>query len=129
MIKSLFLLILFSFSPTTVEKIYFKNYFENGNLKSEGWISQNQKVDYWYYYYENGTKKSEGHFEANKKINWWLFYNQNGTIEKKVEFKNNIQEGLCLIYKNGDLVKGEQFTKGIKTKEWNSISAYKEDNP
>ncbi|CAM3091740.1 toxin-antitoxin system YwqK family antitoxin [Flavobacterium frigoris] len=129
MIKSVFIIILLYFLPASGQKIYFKNYYENGNMKSEGWLYENQKVDYWFYYYENGTKKEEGHFEDNKKIKWWIFYDIKESIQKKTEFKNNVQEGLCIIYKNGSIIKAEQYTNGVKSKEWNSLLKYKRDNP
>lgn len=125
----IYLLIIFTFFQASAQINYQKSYFKNGQLKSEGWLNQNQKVDYWFYYYENGTKKEEGHFEDNKKIKWWIFYDLKETIQKKAEFKNNIQEGLCIIYKNGSIIKAEQYTNGIKTKEWNSLLKYKRDHP
>ncbi|MDG2431139.1 hypothetical protein [Flavobacterium sp.] len=129
MIKSIFILILLSVCIHTAEKTYYKDYYENGKIKSEGWILDNQKVDYWFYYYENGKKKEEGHYNKNKKVQWWLYYDANEIILKKAEFKNNIQEGLTLVYKNGSLVKAEKYLKGVKIKEWTSLSKYKRDNP
>lgn len=129
MIKSIFILTLLYFSTAAVEKTYLKSYYENGTIKAEGWMNENQKVDYWFYYYENGNKKEEGHYSNNKKTQWWLFYDTKGTIQKKAEFKNDLQEGLTLVYKNGSLIRAEQYSNGIKTKEWTSLSKYKRDNP
>jgi antitoxin component YwqK of YwqJK toxin-antitoxin module len=127
--KTLFLLIALNFFPVSGTKTYSKIYFENGNLKSEGWLYENQKIDYWFYYYENGNKKEEGHYDRNKKIKWWIFYDLNGNIQRKAEFKNNMQEGLCLVYKNGALIKAEEYKNGIKTKEWTTLSKFKRDHP
>ena len=129
MIKSAFIIIFLCFISVSGPKTYVKNYYKNGKMKSEGWIQQNQKNDYWFFYNENGSKKEEGHFAENKKIEWWLFYTSKGEILKKVEFKNNVEEGLSIFYKNGQIIKAARYKAGLKIKEWNTIAAYKSDNP
>lgn len=110
------------------DKIYVKNYFDNGQMKSEGWMKKNQKEGYWFSYYENGNKKEEGHFKNNKKAKWWIYYNVNEGIEKKCEFENDVMNGYCIIYFNGDVVRGEKYQSGKKIKQWNSLSEFKKDN-
>lgn len=58
----LYLFIFLSFftnidSPNS--KQYIKNYYENGTLKSEGWITNNYKTDYWYFYDKNANIKKK----------------------------------------------------------------------
>ncbi len=72
------LLFLVSFSMTA-QQSYQKTYFENGNIKAEGWQINNQKTGYWKFYYENGHMKKEGRFSENKEHKYWHFYSQNGT--------------------------------------------------
>ncbi len=121
----LFLFIIFGFQS---DKIYLKNYFDNHNMKSEGWSQNNKKVNYWFFYYENGNKKEEGHFRDNKKVDWWIFYNPNKTIIKKCQFKNDKIEGICILYKNDVIIGAEKYLKGNKIKQWNNISEFKKDN-
>jgi antitoxin component YwqK of YwqJK toxin-antitoxin module len=128
MIKSIFIFCLLYFSLQSSEKTYQKTYFENGKMESEGWIDQNQKVDYWFYYYENGNKKAEGHYEQNKKCKWWIFYKSNKEIDKKSEFENDQLNGFTLIYKKNNIIRAEKYTMGKKLKEWNSLSEFKKDN-
>jgi antitoxin component YwqK of YwqJK toxin-antitoxin module len=126
--KAIYLLILFGFFQASAQRTYNKTYFNNGKIQSEGWMSQNQKVDYWFYYYENGTKKEEGHYEANKKCKWWIFYNPNKEIDKKSEFDNDQLNGFSIFYKKNKIIRAEKYVMGKKTKEWNSISEFKKDN-
>lgn len=97
-------------------------------MESEGWLNQNQKVDYWFYYFENGNKKAEGHFEENKKCKWWVFYKSNKQIDKKSEFENDQLNGLTLIYQKNNIIRAEKYAMGKKLKEWNSLSEFKKDN-
>jgi antitoxin component YwqK of YwqJK toxin-antitoxin module len=129
MIKSIYILIFFTFFQVSGQKKYFKDYFENGKLKSEGWLNQNQKEDYWFFYNENGSKKEEGHFANNKKCNWWIFYKSKEEISMKCEFENDKMNGFCLIYKNDKIVRAEKFQNDLKIKQWNSVTEFKKDNP
>jgi antitoxin component YwqK of YwqJK toxin-antitoxin module len=125
----LFFIIILVFSNSFGQiKNYEKNYFENGKIESEGWVLDNQKVDYWFFYYENGNKKEEGHYANNKKTKWWRFYDNNEIILKKCQFYNDKLEGLVFIYKNGNLIKAEKFKMNLKIKQWESISSFKKDN-
>lgn len=128
MAKGLFLLLLYTVFGSSEQKQYSKNYYPNGKLQCEGWLSQNQKVDYWFFYYENGNKKEEGHYLANKKQKWWLFYDSNETLLRKTEYKNGKPDGLTILYKDGNIIKAEKYKSGIKTNEWSSLSAFQKDN-
>lgn len=129
MIKYIFVMLFFCFLTASGQKTYIKSYYKNGKIKSEGWLQKNHKEDYWFFYHENGNKKEEGHFVENKKSKWWLFYTAKGEIVKKVEFRNNVEEGLGIFYKDGKIIKAARYKLGEKLKEWNTISAYKRDNP
>jgi len=64
---------------------YFKFYFENGKIQSEGLFDKNQRVGKWMYYSENGYKDSEGIFIKGKKDGEWIWYHDDGSacaIEK-----------------------------------------------
>lgn len=128
MFKAIYILVLYVSVGFSSDKIYVKTYFNNKKLKSEGWLDNNKKVDYWFFYYENGKKKEEGHFLNNQKTAWWTFYNATSDVSKKCEFKNDRMEGFCIIYKNGNIVRAEKFINGKKIKQWESLAEFKKDN-
>ena len=145
------ILVLISLS-VSAQKTYQKTYFDNGNLKSEGWQKNNQKNDYWKFYYENGNikkegrfskdkpikywyfytkkgiKKSAGHFLNGEKSNWWLFYDDLEKVNHKCQLKHNVKNGYCLMYKNEKLVSAAKFKAGKKIKEWTDLKAFKKEN-
>jgi antitoxin component YwqK of YwqJK toxin-antitoxin module len=41
--KVFYILLLFTFFQVSGQKTYFKDYYDNGKLKSEGWVNQNKK--------------------------------------------------------------------------------------
>lgn len=111
------------------QKNYVKTYHSNGKLKEEGWVSNNQKVDYWFFYNENGKLKEEGHFDEGQKVKWWIFYNSKGKVSKKSEFEANKLNGFTIIYDKSKVIRAEKYTMNKKTNEWESVEAFKKDNP
>ena len=150
--KNLFYIILLISLSVSAQKTYQKAYFDNGNLKSEGWLKNDQKNGYWKFYYQNGNikkegrfskdkpikywyfytkkgiKKSAGHFINGEKSNWWLFYDGFEKINHKCQLKHNVKNGYCLMYKNEELVSAAKFKAGKKIKEWTDLKAFKKEN-
>jgi len=157
--QKLFLLFFFGITSfisagvPTIEKTYSKEFYENGHVKSEGWLTMDIKTDYWIYYHPNGVIKAKGHFKNNKKTGYWYFYSEineklkeghyyNGLAEQwwifydianeeetKFQYKKNKKNGFALIYKNNRLIRAEKYKDDTKIGEWTSVIAFKRDNP
>ena len=107
---------------------YWKFYYKNGHLKKEGNFKENRSTKYWYFYRKNGTLEKEGHFVRGKKSKWWLFYDIDGFINHKCQLKNNQKNGYCLRYNQQELVKAEKYQQGKKIKEWTNLASFKKEN-
>lgn len=107
---------------------YWKFYYENGNIEKEGHFSNNKPVKYWYFYTQNGNKKSEGHYLNGEKAKWWLFYDDMEKINHKCQLKFNKKNGYCLMYKNEKLISAAKYKAGKKLKEWTNLKAFKKEN-
>ena len=105
----------------------YKDFYENGKVKSTGYTKNEQKHGLWKYYYENGeleeegrykngmrsgTRKSfyengkpktEGDFENDMKVGFWKGYNLMGQVESEGNYKNSKKEGLWKSYLNGKI--------------------------
>lgn len=154
LLKQLFFLCLccLSVSGFCQKKQYSKIYYNNGNLKEEGWIEQEQKTGYWKFYYKNGTlkkaghfkdnletkywyfyrrdasKEKEGHYEKGKQNKWWLFYDNMGHINHKCQLKDNQKNGYCLMYKMKKLIRAEKYRQGKKINEWTDFKSFRREN-
>jgi antitoxin component YwqK of YwqJK toxin-antitoxin module len=146
------ILTLLNFTITNAQKIYQKNFDENNNLISEGWVENNKKVQYWHFYYPNGKIKKEGHYQSGmqtkywrffsssgslkmegyfvdgQKSNWWLFYDSMERINHKCQLRNNKKNGYCLMYNNDKLVAASKYKAGKKLKEWTTFASFKSEN-
>lgn len=150
--NSIFLFLFLMSVSLFSQKIYKKIYFEEGNLKSEGWQVSNEKNGYWKFYHKNGEIKEEGHFKDNlktkywyfyrdnsvkikeghfnkgKQENWWMYYDDYGNIVHKCQLKNNQKNGYCFLYKNKKLNKAMRFKNGKKMDEWTDFTSFRKEN-
>lgn len=131
---------------------YYKDYYESSQIKSEGWIENNQEKGYWKFYYESGRISAQGHYKDNKRekywyfynpngikskegnyvqghmTKWWLFYDAKGKISHKCQLSNGRKNGYCLKYKNEELVSAEKYRNGKKIKEWFNFIDFQREN-
>jgi len=86
----------------------WKQFFDEGGIKSEGAYYGNYLNGVVKHYYPNGKIKTKGNFEKRKKEGAWIEYNENG----EETHKN--------YYKKGKKLQGqqlEQYLKEIKKEE------------
>ena len=107
---------------------FWKFFYKNGILKKEGHFTANLETNYWYFYGKDASKEKEGHFKKGSKNNWWLFYDENGFVNHKCQLKNNQKNGYCLIYNKKKLIKASKYKNGKKIKQWTDFSSFKNEN-
>lgn len=134
------------------ESGYFKDFYESGKPKSEGWLVDEKKTGYWKFYHENGKTSEQGHYKYNRRekywyfyspnririkegnyldgemSSWWLFYDTKGRINHKCQLNNGKKNGYCLKYENEELVSAEKFQNGEKIKEWFNFVDFQREN-
>ena len=129
--KSIVLILFIVFVPiipAETNKAYYKEYYQNGTLKSQGWKNRGQKTGYWFFYHKNGHLQKEGHFLNDKMTSWWIFYDINGVINHKCQLNGGKKNGYCLKYHNDKLNSASKYTYGKKIKEWYDLSSFKKEN-
>ncbi|WP_278551170.1 hypothetical protein [Elizabethkingia bruuniana] len=120
------------------EKAYFKSYYPNKALKSEGWVSLDKNKHFGRgiskQYSENGTltgienditvSYTAFYPNGNKKevtgVNLFESYNEDGTLENKQYTKNNIRY-------DDYYYKGKLSTSSYKNKQGNDVKDYYEN--
>ncbi|MGI9551209.1 MAG: toxin-antitoxin system YwqK family antitoxin [Aurantibacter sp.] len=133
-------------------KHYQKEFYDNGKIRSEGWLANNTKIGYWKFYYSNGEISEEGSYISNKRERywffydanrvlareghyrngtmngWWLFYDAQGRIRHKCQLREGKKNGYCLKYNEEKLASAEKYKNGKKIKEWYSFASFKQEN-
>ena len=94
-----------------------KEFYDNGNLKIEGYYNENgEKTGKWVSYFENGKKNSEanfskgishgysmvwypngsvryfGDYNKGEKVRKWVFYDETGSMAKEKDYSKNTSE-------------------------------------
>jgi len=128
---------------------YSTQYYDNGNLKSQGWLKDNKKDKYWYFYFPDTKIKSEGHYNDGLKTGYWFIYDDDGKLNKEgfykdnlkngwwklyqgdtvieVKYKNSNKDGLSIYRVDDKPVKAEHFKNGLKTHVWTSLKQFRKD--
>ena len=106
-----------------VEKSYI---FKNGKIIAEGILTDSgKKQGLWKEYYENGSLKSEGNYKDDKKTGKWKYYYKNGQLEETGEYVDGKPEGEWLwYYPSGKLLRKMSYYQGLADGE---ITEYDED--
>lgn len=107
---------------------FWKYYFSNGRIMEQGHYNNNLRVGYWSFYAKNGTLEMEGHYAKGKMVKWWLFYDEKGKVNHKCQLQRGVKNGYCLKYENEKLTSAQKYNNGKKVKEWYDFRSFKKEN-
>jgi TonB family protein len=96
----------------TLREGFFKYFFENGNVKSEGNYIKNEHNGNWKNYLENGTLDSEGEYVKGKKNGDWIWLTENGKICAKENYIKNKRINYMFLDEEGkevEISRAEHF--------------------
>ncbi len=106
-----------------VPKGLWRYYYENGSLRLEGNL-ENQQVGDWKYYYENGQLQKMGRLNGQREEGAWTYFYENGTLSKRGDYLQGKEQGKWTyfyedsvrkaeaVYENGEGVYKEFFYEG-----------------
>lgn len=81
--------------------------------------NKGEKTGEWKEYHENGQLKSIGQYESDKKTGEWRKYRDDGQLHVIGEFENGEENGEWkYYYKNGQLFSIGKYKHGEETGEW-----------
>jgi len=88
-----------------------KTYYENGNLKSEITVNNNDKSDgSAKLYYESGKLRTKGFFKEGKEHSIWSIYYENGKLKIESEWNDGNPNGTWKYYdEKGQLIKISEY--------------------
>lgn len=88
---------------------FWKEYFKEGGLRSEGTYTDGIRTGAWVFYFPNGNKEQTGNYtNKGKEHGLWTWYYVDGTLRRQENYTNGL--------KNGDMVEyaedGSEIAKG-----------------
>jgi len=97
----------------------WKEYYETGELRSEGKYENGVKVGEWKYYYRNGKLDQKGKYVKGKPEGEWKWFHENGNPWREEVYSKGKEDGPAVEYNDTGLVvaKGE-YIEGEKEGLW-----------
>jgi antitoxin component YwqK of YwqJK toxin-antitoxin module len=97
----------------------WKEYYDDGNIKSEGEYEDDLKIKEWKYYYPSGKIEQRGSFLKGKLTGTWRWYFENGRLLREEVYRNGLEDGISLEYGNeGDTLAYGEYLDGEKEGIW-----------
>lgn len=86
----LFLMQATAQNDSLIEKVFF---YGDGSLSSQGYFINGQPEGYWRTYYPNQNLKSEGNRKLSVLDGKWIFYSENQDTTEIIQYRNAIKNG------------------------------------
>ncbi|MEI7662416.1 MAG: toxin-antitoxin system YwqK family antitoxin [Bacteroidota bacterium] len=102
---------------------YWKDFYADGSLKSEGNYDNGKQVGEWKYYHPNGKIEQTGRFSKQGKLDGrWRWYFETGQLLKEENYRNGFKEGLSSEYdETGRVIEEGEFVNGNEDGPWFEI--------
>jgi antitoxin component YwqK of YwqJK toxin-antitoxin module len=101
------------------KKGMWKNFYNTGELKSEGNYENGVKQGKWTYFFKEGNIEQTGEYENGRLNGSWTWYFRNGTVEREEEYYNGREEGMFIEYdESGKIITKGEYFDGEKEGEW-----------
>ncbi|MBK1972238.1 toxin-antitoxin system YwqK family antitoxin [Campylobacter sp. TTU_617] len=98
----------------------FVRYYNNGNIRAKGKLlnfDEDGMPEFegsYNEYYQDGKPALEYNFDnKGKQDGIQKTFNEDGSLESEENYKNGIKNGIFKYYKNGEIVKEEEFKNGV----------------
>lgn len=95
-----------------------RQYYANGQLRYEGYISGEMETDYWRFYYVNGRLRAHGEYKRGLKESWWEEYYENGKLKREGCYRDGRKTHYWTFYEpSGALIERVYFENGRQVKD------------
>lgn len=97
----------------------WKEFYETGELRSEGKYKDGLREGDWVFYYRDGKEEQRGaYFKGKPDGNWKWTYN-NGQVWREEIFYDGLEEGLAIEYNDtGKVVSQGNYLSGEREGKW-----------
>jgi antitoxin component YwqK of YwqJK toxin-antitoxin module len=99
----------------------WKEFHENGKIKSEGKYVNGVKVGQWKYYFPDGKMFEIGKYDnKGRQQGKWLWYFEGGKLRRESNFYNGLEDAEFIEYSDstGSVITKGQYTEGLKEGIW-----------
>lgn len=98
----------------------WKEFYEDGQLRSEGVYRNGNRIGKWRFYHPDGALEQEGNYNNQGNTNGlWKWYYANGLLLREENFLNGNSEGIFTEYdENGNVIIQGEYVEGLEEGFW-----------
>lgn len=97
----------------------WKEFYETGELRSEGSYKNGQREGDWIFYYRDGKEEQRGSYYKGKPEGDWKWTYSNGQTWREETFIDGLEEGLAIEYNDtGKVVSKGNYISGEREGNW-----------
>ncbi|MBI1287212.1 MAG: hypothetical protein GC178_06495 [Flavobacteriales bacterium] len=97
----------------------WKEFYETGELRSEGKYKDGLREGDWVFYYKDGKEEQRGSYHRGKPDGEWKWTFANGQTWREEVFYDGLEEGLAIEYNDtGKVVSKGNYLSGEREGEW-----------
>jgi uncharacterized protein len=107
----------------------WKEYYDDGTIRSVGIYDKGNRVGEWKFYYENGKLEQQGKYsKKGKPDGTWKWYFEDGILQREQSFIAGLEDGDYMENdETGKLIVKGQFVEGLEEGDWTyDFGQYKE---
>lgn len=108
---------------------YLREFYKNGNLKTEQHFIDDKNVDTAKFYHSNGKISAIQIYDKGYKAGCWESYNDQGKLYSKICFRNGVYHGTAVTYSYKSLNLIERFHYDNGSKEGSQETFYNSAKP
>lgn len=98
----------------------WKEFYDDGTLRSVGTYDKGNRVGDWKFYYENGKIESQGKYsKKGTPDGTWRWYYDDGTLRREESYIAGLEDGEYTEYdEKGRLIVKGSYVEGLEEGEW-----------
>lgn len=98
---------------------YWKNFYENGEVRSEGNFKNNRQIGEWKFLFSAGKPEQIGNFSNGSLDGEWKWFYRDGRTLRFEEYLSGKREGKFVEFnEHGDTITFGNFIEGEKEGDW-----------
>ena len=112
----------------------WKEYYPNGQIKSQGDYLNSKRIGDWTFTYVNGKLEQKGKYDKKGKAQGpWKWYYESGNVWREETYRNDMQDGVMTEYADmakdsAKIITKGEFIDGLKEGPWVlELPDYKEE--